>query len=599
MKGTVIATWMKTCRKLYGDETVDKAMEHVGWGSSKIFSPAENVDDVKVKEAIGIIAKNNNIDVKSLWREIGLDNVNAFHKDFPAFFQSENLYSFLKSMFDVHVVMTKKFPGAKPPLVSIKPISEREAIFEYKSERGMFDYLKGMIEGSAKFFNEKIKVDELEKSNNYVKFKFTFEKDIYYKKVYKFNKILSLGFIKDLGVKAAVFTLIVSLITSIPLMGFDQSLKAIIISLISSIGAYIAVSMLIRPISIIQEDIKNIVNNNYIEDGDIETNDLFQDVYKLLKENKKSVRTDFVGFKGVTDEMNTFVNNINVISDSMNYASTEISGVVEQVANSSVDQAANTEKAVSVLNDNIRNLKNIVENENTNKSELEKTIDKINNSYENINSTSKNIMNTLEKFKEVKDKGLELEGRAKDITNIVSIVSGISEQTNLLALNASIEAARAGEQGRGFAVVAEEVRDLAEQSKNAVEEINSNLVRFAEEIKTLSEKIGSQYEVLQVETKSLESVRDISHEATTSAQTIASSMIGTINELNKEADSIATIYDTMESLAAIAEENSASSEEVSASVINYTNEIKNLINNIHQFRTITESFKVELSKYKI
>ncbi len=599
MKGTVIATWMKTCRKLYGDETVDKAMKQVGWGASKIFSPAENVDDVKVKEAIGIIAKTNNIDIKNLWREIGLDNINAFHKDFPAFFQSENLYSFLKSMFDVHVVMTKKFPGAKPPLVSIKPISAREAIFEYKSERGMFDYLKGMIEGSAKFFKEKIKVDELEKSNNYVKFKFTFEKDIYYKKVYKFNKLLSLGFIKGLGAKTATFTLIISLITSIPLMGFDQSLRAIILSLISSVGAYIAVSMLIRPISVIQEDIKNIVNNNYIEDGDIETNDVFQDVYKLLKENKKGVRTDFVGFKGVTDEMNTFVNNINVISDSMNYASTEISGVVEQVANSSVDQATNTEKAVSILNDNIRNLKNIVENENSNKLELEKTINKINNSYENINSTSKNIMNTLEKFKEVKDKGLELEGRAKDITSIVSIVSGISEQTNLLALNASIEAARAGEQGKGFAVVAEEVRDLAEQSKNAVEEINSNLVRFAEEIKTLAEKIGSQYEVLQVETKSLESVRDISYEATTSTQTVASSMIGTINELSKEADSIATIYDTIESLAAIAEENSASSEEVSASVINYTNEIKNLISNIHQFRVITEGFKVELSKYKI
>ncbi|WML36342.1 heme NO-binding domain-containing protein [Clostridium sp. OS1-26] len=599
MKGTIVATWMRTCRKLYGNDTVDKAMESVGWGASKIFSPAENIEDTKVKEAIDLIAKDNKVDTKGLWKEIGIDNISAFHNDFPAFFEQENLYSFLKSLFDIHVVMTKKFPGAKPPLVTINPISDRVAIFEYRSQRGMFDYLAGMIEGASRFFNEKLKIEELEKTNESVKFKFTFEKDIYYKKIYRFNKLLSLGFLKDIGAKVGVFTFIFSLATSIPIIGINNIVKAIIVSVISAIASWIAASALMRPKSIIIDDLNKIVKSSFIEDGDIETGDFFEDIYKLLNNHKKSIKSDFVGFKGVTDEMNTFVSNINTISDSMNYTSAEISDVVEQVANCAVDQAQNTERAVSVLNDNIQNLKSIVESENSNKTELEKALGKINNSYENVNSTSKNILDTLDKFQQVKDKGLELQGKAKDITHIVSIVSGISEQTNLLALNASIEAARAGEQGRGFAVVAEEVRKLAEQSKNAVEEINTNLVQFAEEIRGLVEKIDSQYYVLQEETKSLESVRDISYEATTSVQIVASSMIQTINELSKEADSIASIYDNIESLAAIAQENSASSEEVSASVSNYTNEIRKLIVNIHDFKNIAETFKTELGKYKI
>ncbi len=112
-----------------------------------------------------------------------------------------------------------------------------------------------------------------------------------------------------------------------------------------------------------------------------------------------------------------------------------------------IKQAQNTDEAVQALNGNIEALRNIVENENENKSELENAMLKINNSYENVENASKNILKSLRSFNEVKEKGTQLERRAKDINNIVSIVSGIAEQTNLLALNASIEAAREGEKG--------------------------------------------------------------------------------------------------------------------------------------------------------
>lgn len=597
VKGTVVSTWMKTCRRLYGNDTVDRAMEDAGWSCAKIFTPIESVDDNEIKKVISNIAINNNLEIKKLWRIIGKDNLKAFHRDYPAFFQQENMYSFLKSLFDIHVVMTKKFKGAKPPLVTIEAISQREAIFFYKSERGMFDYFLGLTEGCNEFFKEDVKYEEIERTSNSLKLKMTFPKNIYYKKKYFWNNLLSFGFIKNLSVKAGIFTFITTTLIALPVIGVN--FKALILGLLSGGFTGLGITLLSMPKTMIEEELKKIASGKYNYESSMVTNDFFEDVFGLIKDYKKVMKADFTQFKGITDEMNTFVESINKISDAMSHTSEEITQVVEQVANGAVSQAENTEDAALKLNEDIESLKTIVGNENNNKLELEKALEKINNSYSNMENTSSNILQSLNSFLDVKDKGDKLQSKAKDITSIVSIVSGIAEQTNLLALNASIEAARAGEQGRGFAVVAESIRKLAEQSKGAVKEINVNLAEFVDDIKLLVDNIDGQYYILENESKSLGEVKDISYEATKSIQIVSKSMIKTINELNTEAESIANLYDTIETLAAIAEENSAASEEVSASVLNYTSELQNLIGNISNFKIITENFRKDLEKYNI
>ena len=153
-------------------------------------------------------------------------------------------------------------------------------------------------------------------------------------------------------------------------------------------------------------------------------------------------------------------------AEEMNASTEQVSAAIQQISKGAQSQAAQVDETARIMADistvgrsrswtrpnaATEAAKKGAKSANTGKAAVENTIKK---------------MQEIAKVVDESAKVIEILGkRSEEIGEIVGVITGISDQTNLLALNAAIEAARAGEQGRGFAVVAEEVKNLAEDSR--------------------------------------------------------------------------------------------------------------------------------------
>ena len=596
MKGTVVATWVQTARNLWGKETTEHAMKKVGWEPDRLFTPTEDVEDAKPKAFAAELAVALGKTEDEIWMAIGQDNIGTFFRTYPAFFQKENLYSFLRSMFDVHVIVTKRIPGANPPELLIQPVSDSEAILSYRSQRGMFGYLRGLLAGAAVHFQENIQTEIVESTAGSMKIKIRFPQTIRNTVSHSLNRLLSLGVVRSVAAKIALLTTLLAVVLSsgFSMAGLSSPLWG---ALSGGIGALVAAMLLMRPLQTVLDEIKTMQDRQYFLETQFHSGDEFETIMAGLADYKTRLKKEFVGFKGIADEMNKYADDFNGLAEKMKSTSNEITGVVHDVATAAMHQAENTTESVGILNGNLAALKLVVNEQDKNKARLEAAVNEISRGFKDVEISSQKLEHSMSQFAEVKSSAEHLETQATRINEITAMVSAIANQTNLLALNAAIEAARAGEQGRGFAVVAEEVRKLAEQSQQHSESIATDLKVLMDIISGVVGMIDTEYNVLAVEAKQLADVVVDNNQHVENVHLVAENIVSMINKLENEMKGMNQVYGKIESLAAISEENSAASQEVSAAVQVYNDKLQDLMARIVEFKTVIGHFSEDVNQY--
>ncbi|MCM3410386.1 methyl-accepting chemotaxis protein [Metabacillus litoralis] len=372
-----------------------------------------------------------------------------------------------------------------------------------------------------------------------------------------------------------------------------------VLILISILVFYLAIK---KKISLLKEVAKSSMD---IADGKIQATN--------LSESRDEIGQLAGAYNKMSYQLLELVQNVKSTSSNLLDSATELSTVSEQTLASSEEIGT----AVSEISTGTQEQANDLENINHSVETLTKSIDSMNQQSniikgvtsksqllsnegnEIVSSLRKSNADSLHASEKINTGIKSLYDKTQEIHHIMVTIENIAAETNLLALNASIEAARAGEHGKGFSVVADEIRKLAEQSKQATYQVRGV-------VSTIATETGNTVEIVEQTMLTSTKLNDDVLETQDKFNQLSNSINETVSALEILNDEIRNITnqtsmigDGIQSSSGVSEQTAASVEEISSSIDEQNNAIRQVAKSAEQLNIMNKELDDMLSKYKL
>ncbi len=363
--------------------------------------------------------------------------------------------------------------------------------------------------------------------------------------------------------------------------GFISTLIAAILIIAVSVAIFgvvffVVKSMLTQFFTIVQGNVTDKQSTTKVEEKAKKMMERDDDIGEILRSVYNSIRsfaTVINGIMGATEELKSVSSDFNDIFHDMEKSLEITQDSVHTIADNTVTQASHT----TDMKEKIDAIGGLIAMISENVDALNASADKM----QECNASADEIMSELisiskkngEEIENVREQSRLTNESAQQIQTVTDIIADISSQTNLLALNASIEAARAGEHGRGFAVVAEQIRSLADQSRESTERINqlvADLIDKADVSVEITEKVS---EAVSLQNQKIDQTKDIFTTLNTEIGQVGSAISGISSEIVELKNHSDVIEQDTVSLKEFADQNAESAQVT----IEHMNELDNTV----------------------
>lgn len=379
--------------------------------------------------------------------------------------------------------------------------------------------------------------------------------------------------------------------------------KAIILTIIALVfvaaGSFALGAFIVNPLKSMVEVVEEIKDGNLRKRVKVTSKDeigKLQEAFNMMTESLTTIIQEVNEAVSEVTEASKVLSQSSATAES---AAEEISAVVEDVSGGAESQIKNVNEAVAAVEEIAHNVDSAADTAHQVAESAVKSADLAKEGSKNIN-----IIN--EKISTIKDNVVgsatlvkELGEKTSRVTDVVNIIREIAGRTNMLALNASIEAARAGEAGKGFAVVANEVRVLAEQTKEASKDIEALIHEIQQETNETVSAMHKGLDVVEQGTSAISATYGTFDSIIENIGTVAEDIM-TVNQavkslkgdMEKVINSISSVTEIARATSDGTQNVLASTEEQSAAIQEITHSAYDLSNMAEKLNDIVTRFKL-------
>lgn len=280
-------------------------------------------------------------------------------------------------------------------------------------------------------------------------------------------------------------------------------------------------------------------------------------------------------------------------------SASEIAVATEEIAGGASSLATEAERG-NELTDNISRQMESVVAANEQMGDSARHVEKSSQTgTQHLNQLMTKTQKTEEMIGALVNKVDSLKESTSSVLKVLDVMQNITKQTNILSLNATIEAARAGTAGRGFMVVANEVRQLAEQSRQSIDMVGDITDKIMTEMNETVDQLSAAYPLFK---EQMDAVKDTNVIFASVQQQMGafveslSMVTGSIGDLNQ---SQGTLSEAMSNVSAVAEQSSATSQEVASLSSEQQNISNQLVNLSAKLENVSTELKDTLSRFTV
>lgn len=373
----------------------------------------------------------------------------------------------------------------------------------------------------------------------------------------------------------------------------------VVLIILSSLIFYLAIRRKINTLKEVAEASTKIADGHILVTNLSESSDEIGQLAIAFNKMSLQLRTLVEKTKNTSEQLLDSATNLSAISEETSASSEEVGRAITEIATGTQEQAHDLDEINRTVELFLSSI-DTMEKQSKVMHDITKHAEKISiEGIEIVHQLQQSNTESLAASQEVSVEIKNLNHKVNQITQVMETIETIAEQTNLLALNASIEAARAGEYGKGFSVVADEIRKLAEQSKNATHQVQGFVSSIVSETTKTVESVEGTMKTAKKLNDDVVLTQSKFNQMSDSVKQIAESL----SAVNKEMD-VMTSYNKLmgegvDSASSVSEQTAASVQEIASSIDEQIKAIADVANASENLTELNRELNSLMERYTL